>query len=86
MKPYSLHFRQTAHGIPSPTQQYTMQSINKLMLQTEDVVITYDKKVMFSLLFVCFSVCLLATLRKNFRTDLHEIFREGWQWANEQIK
>ena len=27
-------------------------------------------------LFVCLSVCLLATLRKNFRTDLHEIFRE----------
>jgi len=32
----------------------------------------------------CLSVCLLATLCKNFRTDLHEIFREGWQWANEQ--
>jgi len=29
-------------------------------------------------------VCLLTTLRKNFRTDLHEIFRECWQWANEQ--
>jgi len=29
----------------------------------------------------CFAV---ATFRKNFRTDLHEIFREGWQWANEQ--
>jgi len=29
-------------------------------------------------LFVC--VWLLATLRKNFRTDLHEIFRQGWQW------
>jgi len=28
---------------------------------------------------------LLATLRKNFRTDLHEIFREGLQWANEQM-
>jgi len=23
-------------------------------------------------------------LRKNFQTDLHEIFREGWQWAIEQ--
>ena len=33
----------------------------------------------------CSSVCLLASLRKNFRTDLHEIFREGWQWASEQI-
>ena len=36
-------------------------------------------------LFVCLSVCLLATLRKNVRTDLHEIFREGWQWASEQM-
>jgi len=36
---------------------------------------------MFSSLFVC----LLATLRKNFRTVLHEIFRDGWQWASEQI-
>jgi len=34
---------------------------------------------------VCLSVCLLATSRKNFRTDLHEIFREGWQWASEQM-
>jgi len=30
-------------------------------------------------------VCLLAALRKNCRTDLHEIFRKGWQWANEQM-
>ena len=30
----------------------------------------------------CLSVCLLAT---NFQTDLHEIFREGWQWAKEQM-
>jgi len=29
----------------------------------------------------CLSVCLLATLRKNFWMDLHEISREGWQWA-----
>jgi len=28
-------------------------------------------------------VCLLATLHKKiFRTDLHEIFRVGWQWAS----
>jgi len=31
------------------------------------------------------SVCLLATLHKNIRTDLHEIFGEGWQWANEEM-
>ena len=31
----------------------------------------------------CLSVCLLATLRKNFRTDLHEIFRENWQWITD---
>jgi len=30
------------------------------------------------------SLCLLATLRNNFQTDLHEIFRAGWQWATEQ--
>jgi len=30
-------------------------------------------------------VCLLATLRKNFRKDLREMFREGWQWPSEQI-
>jgi len=48
--------------------------------------ITSDKEVMFSSLFVvCLSVCLLATLRKNFGADLHEIFREGWQWATEQM-
>ena len=44
--------------------------------------ITSAKEVMFSSLL---SVCLLATLRKNFRTDLHENFSEGWQWASEQM-
>ena len=34
---------------------------------------------------VCLFVCLLATLRKNVRTDLHEIFREGWRWPSEQM-
>ena len=29
-------------------------------------------------------VCFLATLRRNSQTDLHEIFREGWQWITEQ--
>jgi len=33
----------------------------------------------------CLSVCLLAALRKNVQTDLHKIFREGWQWADEQL-
>jgi len=34
----------------------------------------------------CLSVCLsVSNLRKNFRTDLHEIFMEGWQWAIEQM-
>jgi len=30
-------------------------------------------------------VCLLPTLCNNFQMDLHETFREGWQWANEQM-
>jgi len=24
-------------------------------------------------------------MRKNFPTDLYEIFKEGWQWADEQM-
>jgi len=36
-------------------------------------------------LFVCLFFCLLATLCKNFQTDLHEIFTEGWQSASEQM-
>ena len=44
--------------------------------------ITSAKEDMFSsLLFVC----QIATLRINLQTDLHEIFREGWQWDNEQM-
>jgi len=41
----------------------------------------------YVIVVVCMPVvCLLATLHKNnFWTDLHEIFREGWQWASEQI-
>jgi len=39
----------------------------------------------YVIVIVCLSVCPLATLRKNFRTDLHEIFREGWQWTKEQM-
>jgi len=34
-------------------------------------------------IIVCMSVCLLA-VHKNVQMDLHEIFREGWQWVNEQ--
>jgi len=40
---------------------------------------------LFVCLFVCWFVCLLATLSKSFRTDLYEIFREGLQWASEQM-
>ena len=38
----------------------------------------------FHIMAVFIAVCLLATLRKNFQTALHVIFREGWQWASEQ--
>jgi len=34
-------------------------------------------------LFVCLSVSNFA--QKLYWTDLHEICREGWQWANEQM-
>jgi len=52
-------------------------------------IFTSAKEYMSSSFFVCLSVwllvCLLATLRKNFCMDLHEIFRESWQWASEQM-
>jgi len=34
---------------------------------------------------VLFCHFLLSTLRKNFQSDLHDIFRKGWQWADEQV-
>jgi len=51
------------------------------MPDTESV-ITSAKEVMFWSLFVCL---FRATVRKNFRTDFHEIFREGLQWASKQM-
>jgi len=39
----------------------------------------------YIIVVVCLCVCLLAILPKNFRTDLHEIFRESWQWASKQM-
>ena len=35
--------------------------------------------------YVFVVVCLLAALHKNFQMHLHEIFREGWQWAIGQV-
>jgi len=35
---------------------------------------------------VCLSVCLsVSNFAQKVGTDLREIFREGWQWANEQM-
>jgi len=43
----------------------------------------------YVIVVVCLSVCLFLSVsnfaQKKFRTDLHGIFREGWQWANEQL-
>ena len=35
--------------------------------------------------FICLSVCLLTTLRKNCWTDFHESFRVGGTWYKEQL-
>jgi len=57
------------------------------LTQTNLKLITSAKEVMFSSLFVCVSVWLLACMRRSFRTDLHGIFSkdEDWQWSNEQM-
>ena len=44
--------------------------------------ITSAKEVLF---LMCLSVCLLATLCRNFQIDLQETFRVGWQWASQQM-
>jgi len=41
---------------------------------------TSAKEVMFLSLFVRLQLCA-----KNFQTDLHEIFREGFEWTDEQM-
>jgi len=43
--------------------------------------------------YLCHGRCVVAVVclfvsdfaQKNFQTDLHEILREGWQWASEQM-
>jgi len=35
-------------------------------------------------MFLLSFVCLFETLCKNFQTDSHDTFSEGWQWANKQ--
>jgi len=50
-----------------------------------DPTLSYLRQGGYVFVVVCLSVCLFATLRKNFRNmDLHEIFREDWQWTSEQ--
>ena len=36
--------------------------------------------------YVIVVVCMFVSnfAQKNFQTDLHEILKEGWQWADEQ--
>jgi len=45
----------------------------------------YLRQAGYVITVVCLSVFLLVTLWKNFGMDLHEIFREGWQWASKQM-
>ena len=64
----------------------SVQSLWKIDCKTNIILsLPPPRKVMFSSLFVYLFVCPLATLRKNFRTDLRESFREDCQWANKQM-
>ena len=42
----------------------------------------YLRQKRYVIVMVCLSV---SNLCKNFGTDLHEILREGWLWANDQM-
>ena len=48
----------------------------------------YLRRGSYVVVVVCLFVCLfglLATLRENFRTKLHEVSKEGRQWATEPL-
>ena len=62
-----------------------LQDDKKLRLNSQNYFHLQDDKTLrlcFRRCF-CLPVCLLPTAQK-LRTDLHEIFREGWQWANDK--
>ena len=58
---------------------------NGIMLYSVYDMFYYLRQGGYVFVVACLSVCLLAALRKNVQTDLHKIFREGWQWADEQL-
>ena len=72
---------------PSHRKKFLLDHLVKYLVPFSLVVANgrfLHRPVFTSLYFCRLSVCLLATLH-NFQTDLHEIFREGWQWASEQM-
>ena len=83
---YVTRVKLTLYRIIQTTLHYCcIKNFTPVALTDELVsVFASANEVMLSLLSVCLFVSLLAILREKFRTDLHEIFREGWQWANEK--
>ena len=61
---------------------FVVQLVVIEQMQSSVLIHIADDEVMFPSLFVCLSV--RSFVQKNFRTDLHEFLRKGWQWANEQ--
>ena len=64
-----------------------LQDDKKRRLNNQNYFHLQDDKTLRLCFRRCFSVCLSVCyqLHKNYRTDLHEIFREGCQWANEKM-
>ena len=55
--------------------QVVCMALIKALLATVELFCHYLCQGGYVVVIVCLSVCLLATFHKNFRTDLHEIFR-----------
>ena len=68
----------------TPQGFFSQRNQCEILIQQFCTVVASAKEVMFSSLFVCLSVFLLATLSKKISNGLHETVRESWQWANEQ--
>ena len=62
----------------------TLNEVNR-MLSCQRRKVHYLRRGGYVSVVVCLSVCLLATLRKNSRTDLCEIFRKSSQWTDAQM-
>ena len=81
--PIIKHLMQIEESRPVFAPYQTFWEPHLPPLQQNCLITVYYLRQCFRCCLSQLSVWLLATLHKNFQTDLHETFSKGWQWANE---